>query len=826
MGFPTRTLALFLPSATALGVHAGCGAAAQPEPVVPSAPASDAAAPSRREAPSGAAREGGGAGSAVPAVPARGDYHDARLPVDARVADLLSRMTLDEKIAQLESANWDHTRLDDSATHAFSRQQAVRWLSHGIGAVTRPGDRHDVRGAVEFVNAIQKYLVGETRLGIPALVHEEALHGLVAPGATSFPQAIALAATFDPKLVQDVFSVAARQARDRGVNHVLAPVLDVARDPRWGRFEETYGEDPYLVSRVGVAAVRGLQGRRSGDEPIDARHVMATAKHFAAHGTPEGGRNTAPGNVSAHVLREVFLAPFEAAVREAGVGSVMASYNELDGVPSHANRWLLQDVLRGEWGYSGLVVSDYFGVAELERKHHVVADLRAAARRAIDAGVEVEFPEAEAYATLAEQVQDGSVPVADIDRAAAHVLRAKFLLGLFENPFADAEPKAELPSDRDMARRAAEEALVLLKNDGLLPLDAARVKSMAIIGPNASVCRLGGYSGRPDHAVSVLEGVTARAGSRIKILSAPGCGLTRGNRGWSDDLVELSDPEEDRKAIAIAAKLSAAADVTLMVLGQDEQLSREAWADSHRGDRMTLDLVGRQMDLANAVFATGHPTVVLLVHGSPLAVPELARRASALIDGFYLGEETGTALAGVLFGDVSPSGRLPVSIPRSVGQLPVYYDYKPSARRPYLFEEPGPLWPFGFGLGYAAVLYDAPTVTPPRIPPDGRAVVGIKVTNAGARATDEVVQLYIHDLVSSVTRPVQELKGFRRIHLEAGESKHVEITVGPEELSLLDERLHRVVEPGAFDVMVGGSSADVKTARLEVVATMEHGRSP
>lgn len=807
-----------------LGAHGGCSPAAQPEPAVPS-PTSAAAgfegatsthgAAATLPAPPRTGAPGVGADAGTRLV--TGDYRDARLPVDSRVADLLSRMTLEEKIAQLESVNWDHTRLDDESTHTFSPQQAARWMSHGIGAVTRPGDRHDVRGAIEFVNAIQKYLVRETRLGIPALVHEEALHGLVAPGATSFPQAIALAATFDPPLVERAFGIAARQARERGVNHVLAPVLDVARDPRWGRIEETYGEDPYLVGRIGVSAILGLQGRRSADEAIDARHVMATAKHFAAHGTPEGGRNTAPGNVSAHVLREVFLPPFEAAVREAGVGSVMASYNELDGVPSHANRWLLQDLLRGEWGYSGLVVSDYFGIAELVRKHHVAVDLRAAARRAIEAGVDLEFPEPEGYATLGEQVLDGSVPIADVDRAVSHVLRAKFLLGLFENALVDGEPKVELPSDRALARKAAQEALVLLKNDGgLLPLDTARVRSMAVIGPNAAVCRLGGYSGRPDHTVSVVEGITARVRDRIKVLSAPGCGLTRGNRGWKDDQVELSDPTEDAKAIAAAAKLAASADVTLLVLGQDEQLSREAWADSHRGDRMSLDLVGRQMDLAQAVFASGHPTLVLLIHGSPLSIPEIARRATVVIDGFYLGEETGTAVADVLFGDVSPSGRLPVSIPRSVGQLPIYYDYKPSARRPYLFEQPGPLWPFGFGLGYGAVHYDEPTVTPARIPADGRAVVSVRVTNSAMRPTDEVVQLYVHDLVSSVTRPVQELKAFRRIHLEPGESTRVEMTLGPEDLSLLDERLRRVVEPGMFDVMVGGSSADVKTAQLEV----------
>lgn len=803
--------ALSLAAAIGLCGFAGCRPAAAPPPPPP---ISEAA-----RVPPAADRDPDRAPAGDSSAPVNADYRDPRLGVDTRVADLLSRMTLEEKIAQLEAVNWDQTRLDDARTHAFSHEQADRWIRHGIGAVTRPGAGHDVRGAVAFVNSVQKYLVQETRLGIPAIVHEEALHGLVAPGATSFPQAMALAATFDPELVESVFTVAARQARERGVNHVLAPVLDVARDPRWGRIEETYGEDPYLASRVGVAAIRGLQGRRSADGPFDAARVMATAKHFAAHGTPEGGRNTAPGNVSAHVLREVFLPPFEAAVREAGVASVMASYNELDGVPSHANRWLLQDLLRGEWGFTGLVVSDYFGIAELERKHHVAADLRAAARKALDAGVELELPQPEAYATLADQVRDGSIPVAQIDRAVAHVLRAKFLLGLFEKPYVDPAPKPELAADRELARRAAEEAVVLLKNDGgLLPLDATRLKSIAVVGPNAAVCRLGGYSGRPDRTVSVLEGIQARAGNRIKVLSAPGCGLTKGDRGWNDDVVELSDPAQDAKWIAGAAKLSASADLTILVLGENEQLSREAWADDHRGDRMTLDLVGRQMDLARAILAGGRPTVAVLIHGGPLAVPELARRVPALIDGFYLGEETGTAIAEVLFGDVSPSGRLPVSIPRSVGQLPVYYDYKPSARRPYLFEEPGPLWPFGFGLTYGTVRYDDLTVRPPRIPRDGRATVSVEVSNSGTRAVDEVVQLYIHQLVGSITRPVEQLRGFRRVHLGPGESKRVEMTLGPDELSMFDLDMRRVVEPGAFDVMVGGSSASVKTARLDVAA--------
>jgi len=757
--------------------------------------------------------------AAEPPAAANAPYRDPKLPVDKRVADLLGRMTPAEKVAQLVSVNWEHTHLDDPKTHAFSPELAQKLIADGIGEITRPSDRHDAAGAVAYANAIQKFLVEKTRLGIPTLLHEEALHGFVAPGGTSFPQAIGLAATFDPPLLEEIFTVAARQSRARGVQHVLAPVVDVARDPRWGRIEETYGEDPYLVTRMGVAAIQGFQGRHAAGAPVDAQHVLATAKHFTAHGTPEGGRNTAPGNYSPHVVREVFLPPFEAAVREAGVATVMASYNELDGLPSHANRWLLTDLLRGEYGFSGLVVSDYFGVAELERKHHVVADLPASGRKALEAGVDLEVPEAEGFKTLVADQKAGRVSQASIDRAVARVLRAKFLLGLFEHPYVDPKLEGERPADRTLARQAADEAIVLLKNSGnLLPLDAAREKTIAVIGPNAATVRLGGYSGVPDRPVSVVDGLRAKLGDKVKVVTAPGCGLTTGNRGWSDDLVTLPDPREDAHLTVEAAKLAATADVVLLVLGQNEQLSREGWADNHVGDRMTLDLPGKQMELARAVLATGKPTVLLLIHGSPLSINELARTVPAILDGFYLGEETGDAVADVLFGDVSPSGKLPLSTPRSVGTIPAYYNYKPSARRLYLFEEPGPLWAFGSGLSYTTFNYDKLAVKPERIAPDGHTTVLVTVTNTGKRAADEVVQLYIHELVSSITRPVQELKGFRRIHLKPGEAKRVEMPLGFDELSFFDEHMKRVVEPGRFEVMVGGSSTDVKKTNLDVVA--------
>ncbi|HET6148237.1 MAG TPA: glycoside hydrolase family 3 N-terminal domain-containing protein [Polyangia bacterium] len=751
--------------------------------------------------------------------PASASYRDAKAAIDARVADLVGRMTPTEKVAQLMSVNWQHTHLDDNRTHALSPQAAQKLIGNGIGEITRPSDRHDdARSATEFANAVQKFLVTQTRLGIPALMHEEALHGFQAPAGTSFPQAIALAASFDPDMVEQVFTVAARQARARGVQHVLAPVVDVARDPRWGRIEETYGEDPYLVARMGVAAIRGFQGRRKADAPIDAAHVAATVKHFTGHGTPEGGRNTGPGNYSMHVLREVFLPPVEAAVREAAVASVMPSYNEVDGIPSHANRWLLGDLLRGEWGFAGFIVSDYFGVAALERQHHVVPDLRTAGRHAIEAGVDLEVPEGEAYPTLVEEMQAGRVAPGLVDQAVGRVLRAKFQLGLFEQPYTLAPvPEPELPADRALARHAAEEAVILLKNEGgLLPFNAAKLKSIAVVGPNADTVRLGGYSGKPERVISVFEGIKTRAAGRIVVTTAPGCGLTRGERGWSDDLVEMADPAEDARLIAEAAKVSAQADLTVLVVGQNEQLSREGWADNHRGDRMDLDLVGRQNDLARAVLANKKPVVLVLLHGGPLAIPDLARAVPAILDGFYLGEETGTAVAEVLFGDVSPAGRLPVSVPRSVGTVPTYYNYKPSGRRLYLGEEPGPLWPFGFGLSYTTFRYENPAVTPARIATNGKTTASVSVTNTGKRASDEVVQLYIHDLVSSVTRPISELKGFRRIHLKPGESKKVEFPIGFDELSFFDAGMKRVVEPGRFEVMFGGSSADLKKVGLEV----------
>jgi len=752
-------------------------------------------------------------------------------------------MTLEEKVAQLQCL-WAAFRPQEfiNAQGEFAPSDRVKAvLAHGIGQIGGPSlgmatDLENITGPYQkkgprehaiFANQLQRYIIERNRLGIPAIFHEEALHGLAARGATSFPQAIALASTWDVELVREVFSAAAREARARGTHQVLTPVLDLAREPRWGRIEETYGEDPYLVARMGVAAVRGFQG----DGPnIDRRHVIATLKHFAAHGQPEGGTNIAPANYSERVLREQFFYPFQAAVTEGGAMSVMASYNEIDGIPSHANRRLLGNVLRGEWGFRGFVVSDYFGINELITRHRVAADAAEAARKALEAGVDIELPFNQTFDTLVQQVTSGTIPVDLIDRAVARVLEAKFRLGLFDNPYVDpdeAERISESAAHRELALRAAREAIILLKNErGIVPLARNEIRTLAVIGPNAARVELGGYSGAPRHKTNILEGIKRKVGDSINVLYAEGCKITAGapqkggEPSWWNDDVRLNDPADDARKIAEAVAVAKSADVVLLVVGDNVETSREAWSENHLGDRDSLDLVGRQNDLVRAIVETGRPVIVFLINGRPLTINYIAERVPVIFEGWYLGQETGTAVADVLFGDYNPAGRLPVTIPRSVGQLPVYYYHKPSAKRGYLFASKEPLFPFGHGLSYTTFKYDNLRLSKKRIKPDESVTISVEVNNVGSRAGDEVVQLYIRDQVSSVTRPVKELKDFARINLKPGETRAVRFTLTPEKLSFLNEEMRRVVEPGKFDIMVGPSSSDDKLLRavLEVVS--------
>ncbi len=746
-------------------------------------------------------------------------YKNADLPVEQRVADLLSRMSLEEKAAQTQ-ALWEKKDLIMDDHGNFSAEKAREVLRYGMGQITRASEEKAPRENALFTNAIQKFLVEQTRLGIPAIVHEEGLHGLAARGATSFPQAIGLASTWDTELVEKVFGVAALEIRSRGAQQALTPVLDLARDPRWGRVEETYGEDPYLVSRLGVACIRGFQGKPGA---IDKQHVIATTKHFAVHGQPEGGINVAPANYSERLVREAFLFPFQAAITEAGAMSVMPSYNEVNSIPSHANTWLLQRILREEWGFQGIVVSDYHGINQLETLHHVVDSKADAAKKALETGVDIELPDNDCYEDLAAQVRAGRISEATLDRAVARHLRAKFMAGLFEDPYVDpdnAERVNNRPEHRDLALRAAREAIVLLKNAGnLLPLDRSKIKSIAVIGPSAAPCRLGGYSEDPGRCISPLDGIKAKVGDRVKVNYAEGARISENDtswRGWRIDEVVPPDPAKDEKRIAEAVEAAKASDVTVLFVGDNEQTCREAWAATHLGDRDSLNLVGRQNDLVRAVFETGKPTVVFLMGGRPLSVNYIAENIPAILEGWYLGQEGGTAIADVLFGDYNPGGRLPITFPRSVGQLPIFYNHKPSARRGYIYADNGPLFAFGHGLSYTTFKYDGLRLTHPKIATHGATSVRVDVTNTGTIKGDEVVQMYVRDVVSSVTRPVKELKGFRRITLDPGETMTVEFPITSAALSFLDVNMNRVVEPGDFEVMVGPNSVDLQTVRLKV----------
>lgn len=758
----------------------------------------------------------------------REDYFTPTWPVERRVGDLLSRMTLEEKVAQMQCV-WQQkagTLLD--ASGCFDPHRACEHFKYGLGQVGRLSDAaggQNPRQMAELANAIQAFFVEKTRLRIPVIFHEECLHGHAAVDATSFPQPIGLGATFDPLLVQQLFAMTAQETRVRGAHQALTPVLDVARDPRWGRVEETFGEDPYLVMRMGLAAVAGFQG----DGTFSGKqHLIATLKHFAAHGQPESGTNCAPVNVSERILREVFLYPFKKAVQEAGAISVMASYNEIDGVPSHANQWLLRTILRNEWGFDGYVVSDYYGVRELNERpgffgQYLAEDGKQAAVLAVKAGVNIELPDRDCYGSLIAAVREGLVAESQIDELVAPMLAWKFRLGLFEDPYVDAAEAERIvgsPAHRPLALQAARKAVTLLKNENATaPLDIRAIKTLAVIGPNADRQMLGGYSGRPKQVVTVLEGIRHRVGDAVEVLYSEGCKITVGG-SWQEDKVVRSEPGEDQTLIAEAVRVANQADAVVLVIGGNEQTSREAWDANHLGDRADLRMVGLQDELVDAVAATGKPVLAVLFNGRPLDLRNLSEKVPVVFECWYLGQECGTAVAEVLFGDVNPGGKLPITFARSVGHLPVYYNHKPSARRGYLFDEVSPLYPFGYGLSYTRFAFSQLRLEKGTIRPHESTRVWVDVTNTGSVAGDEVVQLYIRDCISSVTRPVKELKGFARITLEPGQTQTVTLDILPEHLAFHNIDMEYVVEPGSFEIMVGHSSRneDLQKVLLTVVA--------
>jgi beta-glucosidase len=752
-------------------------------------------------------------------------YRDAARPASERAVDLLERMTLDEKLAQLGGV-WSTQLVDEGG---FSERKARELLDHGTGHITRIGAATGLRPreSASFQNAIQRFLVRETRLGIPALVHEESTAGFCARDADQFPQAIGLAASFDTDLVERMARTIRAQMLAVGARQSLAPVLDVARDPRWGRTEETYGECPYLASRMGVAYVRGLQG-----EDL-RRGVAATGKHFLGYGLSEGGLNHAPVQIGPRELREVFAAPFGAAIREAGLAAVMNAYNAVDGLPCGGSAEILDELLRGELGFEGIVVADYFTVHLLISHHRVAADKGEAAAMALTAGLDAELPRLDCYgAPLRARILDGEVPIDLVDRSVRRMLELKLALGLFEEPCVEEAAAAtayQTPASRDLARELARRSIVLLRNEGaLLPLDPA-LPRIAVIGPAADSQRLvqGDYH-YPAHAeityarqgergilpapdevafapgpwfpptITLLVGVRELVDAGTEVVHAPGCDVSG----------------DDREGLSEAIEAARCADVAIVAVGGKSGLLPDCTSGEFR-DAARLGLTGLQQELVEAVVATGTPTVVILVNGRPLALPWIAEHVPAVVEAWLPGEEGGRALAEVLFGVANPAGRLPVTLPREVGQVPCYYDHRSGGGRSQMLGDyadlpVSPLFPFGHGLSYTRFAYSDLEISPERTSPDHTVRVGVSITNTGDRGGDEVVQLYLHDPVASVIRPVKQLAGFLRFPIGAGATRRVVFEVDPSQLAFYDRAMRLVIEPGEVQVMVGASSQDIR----------------
>jgi beta-glucosidase len=757
--------------------------------------------------------------------PADAPYRNASLDPAARAGDLLARMTLAEKVAQLGCV-WCSTLVDGDA---FSPRHAAERMPDGTGQVTRIGSSTGLRPteSAAFTNAIQRWLALETRLGIPAVVHEESTGGFMARDADQLPHGIALAATWDPELVEQGGDLIRRQMLAVGARQTLAPVLDVARDPRWGRVEETYGEDPYLASRIGVAYVRGVQGARlSGG-------VVATGKHFLGYGASEGGHNHKPAHIGPRELREVYARPFLAAIQEAGLASIMNAYNEVDGLPCGGSKEILETLLRDELGFTGTVVADYFTTQLLIGAHRVAGTKAEAGRIALEAGLDVELPATDCYAELVSLVERGAVDVALVDRSVRRVLEQKFALGLFERPYVDVESAArdyQTSESRALARRLAVRSLVLLRNDGpLLPL-APSLRRIAVVGPAADDERLleGDYhypahleiiyARHADDGGAVLpraDGVVFAPGPYFPPMVTPLAGI-RAATGAHVVHAKGCDVLGD-EASGIPAAVSAArdAEIAIVCVGGRSGLMPHCTSGEFR-DAASLALTGLQQRLVDEVVATGTPTVVVLLNGRVLALPEIAARVPAVLEAWLPGEEGGHAIADVLFGRVNPSGRLPVTMPRDVGQVPIYHSRKWKLTAQGIFPTDytdlpaGPLYPFGHGLSYTRFEYADLAITPASASPDVEREIACTVRNAGERAGEEVVQLYVQDRVASVTRPVRQLAGFARVSLDPGTVCRVRFRLHPSQLAFYDRAMRFVVEPGEFRVYVGASSDDVR----------------
>lgn len=738
-------------------------------------------------------------------------YKDASKPIDQRISDLVQRMTIEEKVAQLQALRISDTLIFEGDQLILSdKDKAI--IKNGAGRVRSQSTYNkDPEWTVKTINALQKYLVEETRHGIPGLHFSEALHGFMRNKATSFPQAIALASTWDTILIEEVFTKIALETRSRGTNQVLSTVLDLPRDLRWGRVEECYSEDPYLTSRMAMASIFGLQGR---EELIGENKVAVTLKHFAGHGQSEGGLNRAPVNISEREMRETHLYPFEMAVKKAKAHSVMSSYNEWDGVPNHANYKLNTEILRNEWGFQGYVMSDGGGLFLLHDQHLAAKDSAGVTKAAMESGIDYDLSSKGYFTKAKELVESGKMDIKVLNRAVSNILWVKFALGLFENPYVSVEKMNAVTNCKEhkqLALKAAEEAIILLKNENnLLPINESKIKNLAVIGPNAADIHLGAYSPRPMVGVSVLEGIKAYADGKFEVNYAKGCDITINEEcHWlNNDRAVLADRAENIKLIKQAVTVAEQSDAILLVIGENEMINREAWNESHLGDADNLNLVGEQKELAKALIKTGKPVVVLLINGRPLSINYLAENAPAILEGWYLGQETGHAVANILFGKANPSGKLTVTFPRSVGQLPCFYNRKPSRDRSYALVESGPLFPFGFGLSYTKFEYSNLKIQKDTISTNENCMLSVDIANIGERTGKEIVQLYIQNLYGIPTRPIKELKDFKKVELKAGENRTVEFTITPEKIEAFNLNMVREVQEGEFAIMVGRNSVE------------------
>ena len=741
-------------------------------------------------------------------------YLDPSLPVDVRVEDLLSRMTLSEKIGQLNMPCGYFSELGRTVEEKmegirnFTRGGFAEGVGPGGGFFTVPNNVL-LEGPVQqanFNNELQRIAIEETRLKIPLLQVEEGTHGLMCSGATIFPEGHALGSTWDLDLIRDVYTIAAREARAIGVHEIFTLVIEPDRDPRLGRNIEGYSEDPFLCSRYAETIVRAAQG----DDISKHDKVVAGLCHYPGQSQPASGLERGAMEISERMLREVFLPPWEAGVRDAGAMGVMATYPTIDGVPTHSSYEILTELLRHELGFKGLVLSEgngvntliYTGIAENEKEAGAIA---------ANAGMDVSISFGQGYLTeMVENVNEGIVSEATIDRSVRRVLRTKFMLGLFEHPFTSPEKAGEIvhqETHQQVALRAAHEGIVLLKNEGnLLPLDK-NIRSVAVIGPNADDARnqMGDYTSHSvlQDVTTIKEGIQEKLGNRVRIDYVKGCNVT------GDALNEI------RKAVSVAKK----ADVAIVVLGENEWQSEGKQGTTGEGyDVATLELTGLQRTLIQAVFETGTPTIAILVNGRPLAVPWIADHVPAILEAWCPGEKGGTAVADILFGDYNPDGKLPATLPRHAGQLPVYYNYKPSKSHwleegwgnSYADMSKKPLWEFGYGLSYTDFQYSDLVISPGQSNKEGNIKVTLQVQNTGEREGAEVVQLYLRDVKSTVVRPVKELKGFKKVRLSPGGKTEVHFELTPEDLSMYDRSMKRIVEPGIFRVMIGSSSEDIR----------------